>query len=251
MSRLRIAAAAAMLVMAIPVFAQDPPPAQTAPPSSVQRDQAKANAQAADALTNPNVHWTEKERAAIFSQAPYIRPNDMWEMDHMFRQMDSNDQRVIFDAVTNAIQANAGDYYQRRAAEEAYWQNMYNNPSSMTTVTTTPSGTTAVTTTTTTTTTAPPVVVTTPTSSYSPTVNNDSGRQQSMVGGAMAVGTAMDTYAAWELLQRDLNAQDRTTFRRAWDMMTGGQQDALIDIARQSSYYYTARSNGYYYYYNP
>ena len=258
MSKIRFAAAAALAVMAIPVFAQDTSPAQTAPPSTVQQDQAKANQQAADAMSDSHVHWTEKERAAIFYQAPYIRPNDMWEMDHMFREMDSNDQRVIFDAVTNAIQANAGDYYQRRAAEEAYWQNMYNNPSSMTTVTTSPNGTTAVTTTTTTTTppvtvvtTPPPAIVNTPTSSYSPAFDQDSNvRQQSMIGGGMAVGTAMNTYAAWELLQRDLNAQDRTTFRRAWDMMTGGQQDALIDIARQSNYYYTARTKGYYYY-NP
>lgn len=258
MSKIKFAASAALLVMAIPVFAQTPPPAQTTPPSTTQMDQAKANQQAADALNNNNVHWTEKERAAIYYQAPYIRPNDMWQIDHMFRTMDSNDQRVIFDAITNSIQANAGDYYQRRAAEEAYWQNMYNNPSSMTTVTTTPNGTTAVTTTTTTTT--PPVVVTTPpptaivntpTSAYAPSVNDTSTREQGMTGGGMAVGTAMSTYAAWELLQRDLNAQDRTTFRRAWDKMTGGQQDALIDIARQSNYYYTARNNGYYYYYNP
>jgi hypothetical protein len=255
MSKLRIAAAAALLVMAIPVFAQYTP--QSVPPSSVQNDQAKANMQAADALSNPNVHWTEKERAAIYYQAPYIRPNDMWEIDHMFREMDSNDQRVIFDAITNSIQANAGDYYQRRAAEEAYWQNLYANPSSMTTVTANPNGTTSVTTTTTTTTT-PPVVVTTPptistpTASYTPPLaNSDEVRQQSMIGAGMAVGHAMDTYAAWELLQRDLNAQDRTTFRRAWDGMTGSQQDALVDIVRQSNYYFTARSNGYYYYYNP
>src|SRR5205807_5653737 len=126
----------------------------------------------------------------------------------------------------------------------------------MTTVTTTPSGTTAVTTTTTTpavvVTTPPPVVVTTPTSGYTPPLENASNvRQQSMIGGGLAVGTAINTYAAWELLQRDLNAQDRTTFRRVWDGMTGGQQEALLDIVRQSSYYFTARSNGVYYYYNP
>lgn len=263
MTKIRITALAAVIAMAVPVFAQySGSAAQSTPPSSTQVDQAKANQQASDALYDSHVHWTQKERAAIFTNAPYIRPNDMWEIDHMFRGMDSTDQRVIFDAVMNAVQANAGDYYQRRAAEEAYWQNLANNPSSMTTVTTSPSGTTSVTTTTTTTTpttvvTTTPPVATTPPNAYAPvpatpqygdTMNS---RQQGMIGGGMAVGTGMSSYAAWELMQRDLNAQDRTTFRRAWDMMTSGQQDALIDIVRQSNYYFTARNAGYYYYYNP
>src|SRR6476646_8831377 len=105
MTKTRISALVAVLAMAIPVFAQTSgTPTQSVPPSATQVDQAKATQQASDALYYSHVHSTEKERAAIFTNAPYIRPNDMWEIDHMFRGMDSTDQRVIFDAVMNADQ---------------------------------------------------------------------------------------------------------------------------------------------------
>jgi hypothetical protein len=50
---------------------------------------------------------------------------------------------------------------------------------------------------------------------------------------------------------KDLDAQDRTTFRYIWNKMTSRQQDALINIVRQSSYYYTARNSGRFSYYYP
>jgi hypothetical protein len=247
MQKFRITALAVLAATAVTVFAQTSSP--------VNQDQMTA----ADILANKHSNWTMKEQAALLIDEPFVRPNDMWEITHMFRMMPSNDERVIYDAVSNAIQDNAGDYYTRRTAEEAYWQNYYNNPSAVTTtVTTTPSGDTAVTTTTTTPTTVvttPPVVVNTPPRAYAPTTtpygDTTNIRNQGMVGAGMAVGTGMSEIAAWEFMQKDLDSADRTTFRRAWDNMTSGQQDALIHIVRQSSYYYTARSNGIYYYYNP
>jgi hypothetical protein len=243
MTNIRIGALVASLAMAIPVFAQYNSPTQTAD-----------NHMAWQTLNDPNVHWTIKEQNALLVEAPYVRPSDMWELNHMFHNMSGNDERVIFTALTNTVRANAGDYYTRRSAEEAYWQNMYNNPANVTTtVTTTPSGSTAVTTTTTTTptttvVTTPPPVITTPSTTYTPSTNAvDNSRQQSMVGAGNAVYNTMGEVAAWELMQRDLNAQDRTTFRMLWDGMTSGQQQAMVDIARQSNYYFTTRSRGVYY----
>ena len=254
MSKIRIAALTASLVMAIPVFAQTDQTQTTTKttttvtttPSTMTQDTAKAYQQAADMLNDPNVHWTIKEQTALLVEAPYVRPSDIWELNHMFRNMSANDERVIFDAITNTIRDNAGDYYTRRAAEEAYWQNLYSNPSSFTTVTTTPSGATAVTTTTTAST--PPPTITTPSTTYTPSVAAPTTtREQSMVGVGSAIYAGMSDYAAWELMQKDLNAQDRTTFRMLWDGMTSAQQLALIDIARQSNYYFTARSHGVYF----
>src|SRR5579885_2138291 len=105
MSKFRIAAMAATLLIAVPVFAQE-----------AQIDQERANQRAADILNNPNVHWTIKEQTALLVDAPYVRPNDMWELTHMFLEMTGDDERVIFTACANAIKDNAGDYYSKEAA---------------------------------------------------------------------------------------------------------------------------------------
>jgi hypothetical protein len=230
MSKIRIASLVAAMTMAIPVFAQTDQSTQssttttttvTTSPSVVTQDNMRANMQASDLLSDPNVHWTIKEQTALLVAAPYVRPSDMWELNHMFRTMSANDQRVIYTALTNTIRSNAGDYYTKLAAERAYWNSYYNNPASVTTtVTTTPSGSTAVTTTT---------------------------EAQGMVGAGSAVYQGMNEYSAWELLQHDLNADDRTTFRMLWNGMTWSQQQAMIDIARQSYYYFAGRRSGVYY----
>lgn len=240
MSNFKIAALVASLTMAIPVFAQTDQTTQTTTtttvqttaPSAVTQDTARANRMAYEMLNDPNVHWTIKEQTALLVEAPYVRPSDIWELNHMFRTMPANDQRVIFDALTNTIRENAGDYYTRRAAQMAYYQNLY-------------SGTTVVTTTTTTT----PPAITTPSTAYTPSAYGDSTniRQQSMVGAGMALDTGMSDFRAWEMLQKNLDAGDRTTFRMLWNNMTSGQQDAMIDIAKQSHRYFTVRSAGVYY----
>jgi len=231
MSKLKISAMVAVMALAVSVFAQTDQSSTTkttttttvtTSPSVTTEDNMKASMQASDLLSDPNVHWTIKEQTALLVAAPYVRPSDMWEINHMFHNMSGNDQRVIYTALTNAIRYNAGDYYTKLAAERAYWNAYYNNPATVTTtVTSTPSGATAVTTTTT--------------------------EAQSMVGAGSAVYKGMSEYGAYELLQKDLNADDRTTFRMLWDNMTSAQQDALIDIARQSNYYFAARRSGIYY----
>lgn len=230
MSKTKIVSLAAVMTMAVTVFAQSYPSSQpqsttttvTTNPSAQTMDTAKANMQASDLLSDPNVHWTIKEQTALLIGAPYVRPSDMWEINHMFHNVSGNDQRVIYTALTNAIRYNAGDYYTKLAAERAYWNAYYNNPASVTTtVTTTTAGTTAVTTTTT--------------------------EAQGMVGAGSVIYKGMSEYAAYELLQKDLDADDRTTFRMLWNNMTSAQQDAMIDIARNSYYYFTARRSGIYY----
>lgn len=248
MSKIKIAALAATLVMAIPVFAQDnttttttTTTVQTAPPSTTQVDQARANQQAAETLGNPDVHWTIKERTELLMDAPYVRPRDMWEISHMFHMMPSNTERVVFEGVTNALRANAGNYYTNRAMMDTYWQNRMNG-----TVTTTV-----------TTTTADANSPTTMTGNMNnmataaPYGDSTNMRQQGMTGAGMAVGTGLGEVEAWELMLRDLNAQDRTTFRMAWNNMTSGQQEALLNIVRQSSYYFNARNAGRYGYFMP
>lgn len=234
MSKIRLAALAATMVMSISVFAQETQTTtttttvQTAPPSTTQVDTARANQQAADIVNNPDVHWTIKERTELFMNAPYVRPRDQWELAHMFRMLPANEEKVMFEALTDAMRANAGDFYTRRAMMDTYWQNRMNGTAS-TTVTSSPSGMTTVVTTTTT-----------------PDV-----RTQGMVGSGAAVVSGLNAVEAWELMQRDLDAEERTTFRMVWNNMTSSQQEAMINIVRQSSFYYNARNAGRYGYYWP
>ena len=230
MSKTKILSLVAVMATAVMGFAQsNPTPSTTTTttttvttsPSAQTVDTMKMNMQAADLLSDPNVHWTIKEQTALLIGAPYVRPSDMWELDHMFHVSSANDQRVIYTALTNAIRYNAGDYYTKLAAERAYWNAYYNNPASVTTMASIPTGSTTVTTTTT--------------------------EAQGMVGAGSVVYKGMSEYAAYELLQKDLDADDRTTFRMLWNNMTSAQQDAMIDIARNSYYYFTARRSGIYY----
>lgn len=240
MSKIKIAALAATMVMAIPVFAQDTTSTtttttttvQTAPPSTTQVDQARANQQAAETLGNPDVHWTIKERTAILMEAPYARPRDMWELSHLFHMLPSNSERVVFEGITNALRANAGNYYTNRAMMDTYWMNRMNNVNTSTTVTTTTTGTDNM-------------------ALRTTSEDNMGMRQQGMTGAGMAVGSGLGAVEAWELMLRDLNAQDRTTFRMAWNDMTSAQQDAILNIVRQSSYYFNARNAGRYGYFMP
>lgn len=228
MSKTKIAAIAAVMVAAIPVFAQDTTTTQTTTttttvqtaPSTQTQDQTKLQQEAADKLGNPDVHWTEKDRVALLVNAPYVRPRDLWEITHLLHMLPSNEERVIFAGVTNALHSNAGDYYERQAAMDQYWLNRVGNPNNV----------------------QPPMTTATP---YGDTTNM---RGQGMVGGAMAVGTGMSAIEAWELMQHDLNAPDRTTFRYTWNRMTSSQQEALINVVRQSGFYYEARRAGRYFY---
>jgi hypothetical protein len=247
MTKIRIAALVAALTMAIPVFAQDSynqtsttttTTIQTSP--NMNQDTAKAYRQAEDLLNDPNIHWTVKNQAALLVQSPYVRPSDMWELSHMFRTMAVNDQRVIYSGLTNAIRANAGDYYARRSAERNYWLTKYNSMGTVTTTVTTTAPPVAVVTT--------PPAITTPSTSYTPSTvvetTTVTTRPQSMVG---SITGGMGVVAAWELIQKDMDAADRTTFRTLWDDMTSSQQDALINIVRNSHYYFVTRSAGVYY----
>jgi len=231
MSISRIAALATFVATAVPVFAQydknetpsttPPTPTQAAP---MPPDQVMQYRRAEDLLNDPNVHWTTKEKTALLMTAPYVRPRDLWEIDHMVMLMPSSAERVMYTALTNAIRANAGDYYQQRAAAMNYWMAYYKNPSTPPT----------------------PPMINTPSTTYTPAAGDTNTRTQPMVG-ADALYKGISDYAAYEFLRKGLDAGDRTTFDQYWNMMTTRQQDAMINIVRNSRYYFASLPAGVYY----
>lgn len=216
MSTIRIAALSAVLAMAVSAFAQDPVPAEPTPPSTIEQDKAKAEAQAADMLGDPDVHWSIKERMELLMYAPFMRPRDQWELMHMFLVVSSNEERVIREAVTNAIRRSGMAFAQRMAVR---------------------------TTTTTTTITEPgePTVVR---QQETVTVVPDVRAQQ--IGAGFAIRRAISSEEAYALLERDLDAPDRGAFRNVWDGMTSAQRDALVNSVQNAVLYYDYRmSRGY------
>jgi hypothetical protein len=210
MSKIKIVALCAALMSVIPAFAQE---AQTTPPSTTQEDQMKADKQAREMATNPDVHWTTKGPMEILMYAPFVRPADLWEISHMARTMTAAEERVVMEAISDSIKKNSMAYMQKRNETIAYWQSR-----SMGTM----PGTTTTTTTVTTTTT---------------------GTNTQEVAGAMDVGRVLDDQDVYEFMIDQLDrSNEQATFRRAWADMTWGQQSAILNVVKGSARYFNWRT---------
>lgn len=221
MSKIQLAAMAAALLVAVPAFSQETQTTttiQTTPPSSMQQDAMKARQDEMKIIGDKDVHWTLKDRTALLMNAPYLRPRDLWEMNHLFSSITGHEQKVVFEALTNALRFNAGDFYTRQDAMDRYWTERYNRIT--TTTTTTPSGDMTVTTV--------------------QTVPGEGMRAQPIIVG-MTPYTNMSGMDVHDLLLKNLDVEDRTTFRTVWNGMTDAQRDAFIDTVRYSKRYYSNR----------
>lgn len=223
MTTIKIAALAAMACMVMPAAAQ----------TNMQVDAEKARIEQAKLITDKDVHWTHKQKLELLMNAPYLRPLYAYELESLFRTLPANQSRVLFEGLTNAIRANATPYWERKMAWDTYWAaraagRMDAPIPEMTTTTTTVTRTGGDTTVTKTVETA----------------DTSGMRPQVIVTTSMFEG--LSAMEAWELVQRDLDAEDRGIFRNVWDGLTSVQRDAIVETVRNSSRYYAYRLTGRY-----